>query len=46
MVMRDRFTDECKRDAVAQVLDRGYPVRELAERLRGPLVGTRMQSNR
>jgi transposase len=28
-----RFTDEFKRDAVAQVEDRGYPVREVAERL-------------
>jgi transposase len=27
------FTDEFKRDAVAQVVDRGYPVREVAERL-------------
>ncbi|RUS65327.1 transposase, partial [Pseudorhodobacter sp. E13] len=27
------FTDEFKRDAVAQVEDRGYPVREVAERL-------------
>jgi len=30
---RAKFTDEFKRDAVAQVEDRGYPVRELAERL-------------
>ena len=30
---QDRFTDEFKRDAVAQVVDRGYPVREVAERL-------------
>lgn len=28
-----KFTDEFKRDAVAQVEDRGYPVREGAERL-------------
>jgi transposase len=28
-----KFTDEFKRDAVTQVEDRGYPVRELAERL-------------
>jgi transposase len=28
-----KFTDEFKRDAVAQVEDRGYPVREVAERL-------------
>ena len=27
------FTDEFKRDAVAQVEDRSYPVREVAERL-------------
>ena len=26
-----KFTDEFKRDAVAQVADRGYPVREVAE---------------
>ena len=29
-----KLTDEFKRDAVAQVVDRGYPVREVAERLR------------
>ena len=28
-----RFTDEFKRDAVAQVVDRGYPVAEVSERL-------------
>jgi transposase len=28
-----RFTDEFKRDAVAQVLDRGYSVAEVSERL-------------
>ena len=28
-----KFTDDFKRDAVAQVEDRGYPVREVAERL-------------
>ena len=28
----NKFTDEFKRDAVAQVVDRGYPVREVAER--------------
>lgn len=28
----NRFTDEFKRDAVAQVEDRGYLVREVAER--------------
>ena len=28
-----KFTDEFKRDAVAQVEDRSYPVREVAERL-------------
>jgi transposase len=27
-----KFTDEFKRDAVAQLEDRGYPVREVAER--------------
>ena len=30
---RTRFTDEFKRDAVAQVVDRGYAVSEVAERL-------------
>lgn len=29
----NKFTDEFKRDAVAQVEDRGYPVREVSERL-------------
>ena len=33
MGKQDRFTDEFIRDAVAQVVDRGYPVREVAERL-------------
>ncbi|MDO8884172.1 transposase [Pseudotabrizicola sp.] len=28
-----KFTDEFKRDTVAQVEGRGYPVREVAERL-------------
>jgi len=28
-----RFTEEFKRDAVAQFEDRGYPIREVAERL-------------
>ena len=28
-----RFTDEFKRDAVAQVVDRGYAVSEVAKRL-------------
>ena len=28
-----KFTEEFKRDAVAQVEDRGYPVREVTERL-------------
>lgn len=30
---RSRFTEEFKRDAVAQVIDRGYAVSEVAERL-------------
>jgi len=36
---RNRFTDEFKRDAVAQVVDRGYVVSEVAERLGAPLTG-------
>ena len=28
-----KFTGELKRDAVAQVVDRGYPALEVAERL-------------
>jgi transposase len=31
----NKFTDAFKRDAVAQVEDWGYPVREVAERLGG-----------
>lgn len=27
------FTDEFKRDAVAQITERGYPIREVSERL-------------
>jgi transposase len=30
---QDRFTDEFKRDAVAQVVERGHAVSEVAERL-------------
>ncbi len=30
-----KFSDECKRDAVAQITERGYPVREVSERLGG-----------
>ena len=30
----NKFTNEFKRDAVAQVIDRGYPVSEVAVRLR------------
>ena len=30
---QDRFTDEFKQDAVAQVVERGHPVGEVAERL-------------
>ncbi len=33
-----KFTDEFKRDAVAQVEDRGYPVREVAERTEPPRI--------
>lgn len=33
MSSQKRFTDEFKRDAVAQVIDRGYAVSEVAERL-------------
>ena len=34
MGKQDRFKDEFKLDAVAQVVDRGYPVSEVAVRLR------------
>ncbi len=43
---RNRFTEEFKRDAVAQVIDRGYAVSEVAERLGTPLTGRRLHSNR
>ena len=33
MSAQNRFSDEFKRDAVSQVVDRGYPVAEVAERL-------------
>ena len=33
MSSQNRFTDEFKRDAVAQIVDRGYAVSEVAERL-------------
>ena len=28
-----KFSDEFKRDAVAQITERGYPVREVSDRL-------------
>jgi len=31
--MRNRFTQEFKKDAVSQVTDRGFPVTEVAQRL-------------
>ncbi len=34
-----RFTDEFKQDAVSQVIERGYAVSEVAERLGTPLTG-------
>ena len=33
MSSQNRFTGEFKRDAVAQVVDRGYAVSEVADRL-------------
>lgn len=33
MSSQNRFTDEFKKDAVAQVVDRGYAVSEVAKRL-------------
>ena len=33
MSSQNRFTDEFKRDAVAQIVDQGYAVSEVAERL-------------
>lgn len=30
---RSRFSDDCKRDAVHQVVERGYPVAEVSQRL-------------
>ena len=30
---QDRFTDEFRQDAVAQVVERGHPVSDVAERL-------------
>ena len=33
MSAQNRFSDEFKKDAVSQVVDRGYPVAEVAERL-------------
>ena len=33
MGKQDRFTDEFRQDAVAQVVERGHPVSDVAERL-------------
>ena len=35
MTSSSTFSDEFKRDAVAQIPERGYPVREVSERLGG-----------
>lgn len=42
----NKFTDEFKRDAVAQVEDRGYSVREVAERLGVRWLTGALRSNR
>ena len=34
MMGKGKFSDEFKRDAVAQITERGYPVAEVAARLR------------
>jgi transposase len=33
MMGTGNFTDDFKRDAVAQIIERGYPVKEVSERL-------------
>jgi len=33
MMSSTKFSDDFKKDAVAQITERGYPVREVAERL-------------
>jgi transposase len=33
MMSSTKFSDDFKRDAVAQITERGYPVREVSERL-------------
>ncbi|EYD71952.1 Mobile element protein [Limimaricola hongkongensis DSM 17492] len=33
MMSSSKFSDEFKRDAVAQITERGYPVREVSQRL-------------
>ncbi|MFT6533975.1 MAG: transposase, partial [Limimaricola cinnabarinus] len=33
MMSSNKFSEEFKRDAVAQITERGYPVREVSERL-------------
>ncbi|GAD56932.1 mobile element protein [Limimaricola cinnabarinus LL-001] len=33
MMSSSKFSEEFKRDAVAQITERGYPVREVSERL-------------
>ena len=33
MIGRGNFTEEFKRDAVAQIVERGYPVAEVSQRL-------------
>jgi len=41
---RSKFNDEFKRDAVAQITERGYPVREVSQRLRGqPVFALRLE---
>jgi transposase len=33
MMVKARFSDDFKRDAVAQITERGYPVAEVSQRL-------------
>ena len=40
-----KFSDEFKQDAVAQITERGYPVREVSERLGVMTCSPEMSSN-
>ena len=44
-MLSGNFTDEFKRDAVAQTTERGYPVAEVSQRWREPTLALRVEED-